>query len=71
MNALTKLKTRLNQVADLNGDGKVDKADVASAVARIEAEAGELVSKRGALQACLVCAGGGAAIGAIAVTLLG
>jgi hypothetical protein len=70
MSQLAKLKTRLNQVADLNGDGKVDKADVSAAVACLESEAGELVSKKGALGACLTCGAVCLVVGVVLAAML-
>lgn len=51
---LEKVTAELKRRADLNGDGKVDQADVAAAVAHARLEAEQLVSRRGALAACVL-----------------
>ncbi len=70
MNIFDKLTARLNQVADLNGDGKVTREDLDRAVARLQEEAGDLVTRKGAFGACLICAGGGIFIGVVLAVVL-
>jgi hypothetical protein len=71
MEFIKEAEKRINQVADLNGDNKVDRADVQIMLNKMHAEAGRFVTKKGALKSCLICFVGGIVICAVAVKLLG
>jgi len=71
MNIFDRLTARLNQVADLNGDGKATREDLDRAVARLQEEAGDLVTRKGAFGVCLICFGVGLAIGLIGAKVFG
>ncbi len=64
------VKTAAKKAADRNGDGRISVEDMSAAVEQARAGSEGLVTRRGALGACLICASVGVAVGALGGAVL-